>query len=83
MSHKNFRILTWDLRTSEPYPILLPLPHCNQVIVLRINTKLSRLLFTYLKNYFAASMHNSGFMAGLHDSQIIGSALLNLLTNPL
>lgn len=59
------------------------LPHCNRVTVPKINTKFPRLLFTYFRNHFAASMHSSGFMPGFRDFQIIGSALLNLLAKPL
>lgn len=44
------------------------------MLVLRINTKFSRLLSTYFKIIFAASIHSSGIVPGLHDFPVTGNA---------
>lgn len=64
---------TQDSRGPEPFAVLLPYL-AEITVALRINIECSRLLFTYFENYHAASTHHSGFMPGLQDFRIIGSA---------
>jgi hypothetical protein len=52
VSQENSSSSIWDLMTSELLAILLPSFHFNHVIILRINTKMSRLLFPCFKIIF-------------------------------